>query len=174
MRFAIASAMAIASTRVQPSPRVHRTSTWCGLVVVLMLSAGCSGGESPSLPTNPTPAPTSTPAPTVPSTPSNFSAGYIVSGGDCNATSNSPVSCTFVAQVTGGQAPFTYTWEFHSANLETVTVTGQSVRPTFDCRFSSGEAQFRIYFSLRVDQSGGGTSVNIQNDQRIYRVSGHC
>jgi len=153
----------------------HRFSTWCGLVVVLMLVAGCSGGESGSTPTGPTPAPSPAPTtPTTPSTPSNFSAGYLVSGGDCNATSNSPVSCTFVAQVTGGQGPFTYTWEFHSANLETVTVTGQSVRPTFDCRFSTGEAQFRIYFNLRVDQSGGGPSVNIQNDQRIFRVAGHC
>lgn len=97
-----------------------------------------------------------------------------MSGGDCNAASNSPVSCTFVAQVTGGQAPFTYTWEFRAENLETVTVTGQSVRPTLDCRFSTGQSQFRIYFTLRVDQSGGGASVNVQNDQRIYRAAGHC
>ena len=173
-RFAIAAAVAIGSTRVQPSHLVPRTSAWCGLVVVLMLAAGCSGGESTSSPTGPTPTPTPAPTPTTPSTPSNFTAGYIVSGGDCNATSNSPVSCTFVAQVNGGQGPFTYTWEFHAENLETVTMTGQSVRPTLDCRFSTGESQFRIYFALRVDQSGGGASVNVQNDQRIYRVAGHC
>jgi hypothetical protein len=100
--------------------------------------------------------------------------GYTVSGGDCNATSNSPVSCTFVAQVSGGQGPFTYTWRFWAANLETVTVTGQSVRPTLDCRFSTGEAQFRIYFTLRVDSSSGGAPAELQNDQRVYRVAGHC
>jgi hypothetical protein len=172
MRFATAAAVPTASTRVQPEPVAHRLSAWCGLAVVVMLATGCSGGESASTPTSPTPPPASTP--TTPSTPSNFSAGYIVSGGDCSATSDSPVSCTFVAQVTGGQAPFTYTWEFRAANLERVTMTGQSVRPTFDCRFSTGEPQFRIYFTLRVDQSGGGPSVNIENDQRIYRVAGHC
>lgn len=162
MRFATAAAMA------------QRFSTWCGLVVVLMLAAGCSGGESASTPTSPTPATPTSQTPTTPSSPGNFSAGYIVSGGDCSATSNSPVSCTFVAQVTGGQAPFTYTWTFWAENLETVTVTGQSVRPTLDCRFSTGQSEFRIYFTLRVDQSGGGTSVNLQNDQRIYRAAGHC
>ena len=166
MRFALAAAMAI-----------QRISGWCGLAVVLMLAAGCSGGESGSTPTSPTPpapAPTTPTTPTTPSTPSNFSVGYIVSGGDCNATSNSPVSCTFVAQVNGGQAPFTYTWTFWAANLETVTVTGQEVRPTFDCRFSTAEPQFRIYFTLRVTPSGGGGPAEIQNDQRIYRVAGHC
>src|SRR5262245_21000015 len=164
MPFATAAAMA------------YRFSALCGLAVVVMLAAACSGGESGSTPTSPTPEPT-TPAPTTPTTPStpgNLSAGYIVSGGDCNATSNSPVSCTFVAQVTGGQGPFTYTWRFWSANLETVTVTGQSVRPTLDCKFSTGESQFRIYFTLRVDAANGGGAAELQNDQRIYRVAGHC
>ena len=174
MQFAATAAVARISARDQSSPVGRRISTWCGLAVVLMLAAGCSGSgnESPSTPTAPTPTPT--PTPTTPSTPSNFSVGYIVSGGDCNAASNSPVSCTFVAQVTGGQGPFTYTWTFWAANLETVTMTGQSVRPTLDCRFSTGESQFRIYFTVRVDPSGGGAPAIVQNDQRIYRASGHC
>jgi hypothetical protein len=155
--------------------RARRTAL-CGIVAASMLAAGCSGGDesAPASPTSPTPTTPTSPTPTTPSTPGNFSVGYIVSGGDCNATSNSPVSCTFVAQVTGGQAPFTYTWTFWAENLETVTVTGQSVRPMLDCRFSTGQSQFRIYFTLRVDQSGGGLSANLQNDQRIYRVAGHC
>ena len=172
MRFATAATVPIISTRVKSSPVVHRLSAWCGLAVVLMLAAGCSGGESASAPTGPTPTPTSTP--TTPSTPGNFSVGYIVSGGDCNAASNSPVSCTFVAQVTGGQGPFTYTWTFWAENQERVTMTGQSVRPTLDCRFSTGQSQFRIYFTVRVDPSGGGAAATVQNDQRIYRVPGNC
>jgi len=147
-----------------------RRAVLCGLVAASLFAAGCSGGDE-STPTSPT-GPTTPTTPSTPSTPGNFSARYIVSGGDCNAASNSPVSCTFVAQVTGGQAPFTYTWEFRAANLERVTMTGQSVRPTFDCRFSTGEPQFRIYFTLRVDQSGGGPSVNVENDQRIFRAGG--
>ena len=152
-----------------------RRAAFRGLVAASMLAAGCSGGDedAPASPTSPTPTTTPT-TPATPSTPGNFTVGYIVSGGDCSATSNSPVSCTFVAQVNGGQGPFTYTWRFWAANLETVTVTGQSVRPTLDCRFSTGEPQFRIYFTLRVDRSGGGGPAELQNDQRIYRVAGHC
>jgi hypothetical protein len=155
--------------------RVRRAAL-CGLVAASMLAAGCSGGDenAPTSPTSPTPTTPTPTTPSTPSTPSNFTVGYIVSGGDCSATSNSPVSCTFVAQVNGGQGPFTYTWRFWAANLETVTMTGQSVRPTLDCRFSTGEPQFRIYFTLRVDPSGGGGPAELQNDQRIYRVAGHC
>jgi hypothetical protein len=167
-------AVAIISTRVKPSAVARRIPAWCGVALVLMFAAGCSGSEeAPSTPTGPTPPPASTPPPT-PSAPSNFSVTTIVSGGDCNATSNSPVSCTFVAQVTGGQGPFTYTWEFWSANEQKVTVSGQSARPILDCRVATGVTEFRVYYSVRVDPAGGGAPATAQQDQRVYRVAGHC
>jgi hypothetical protein len=97
----------------------------------------------------------------------------IASGDTCTATSDTPVSCTFVAQVSGGQAPFIYTWTFSSKNGDSLTVQGQEVRPVFGCTFSSGEPDFRAYIALSVTQSGGG-GVTIQNDQKVYRVAGHC
>jgi hypothetical protein len=147
-------------------------ATLCGLVVALMLVTGCGGDEAASLPTGPSSTPSSTPAP--PSNPGALAVQMLASGGTCVAPGDAPVSCTFVAQVSGGQAPYTYTWTFWAGSEGRVTVQGQSVRPTFDCRFSTGESEFRVYMSLRVDQSGGGSSMTINNDQRVYRASGHC
>jgi hypothetical protein len=164
------------SNHVSVLTRVRRAAL-CGLVVTSIFIAGCSGGNenAPASPTSPTPTPSPTPSPT-PATPSNpgaLSVQMIASGDTCTATSDTPVSCTFVAQVSGGQAPFTYTWTFSSANGTSLTVQGQEVRPVFGCTFSSGEPDFRAYIALSVTQAGGG-GVTIQNDQKVYRVAGHC
>ena len=167
----------IMSSHASVLTRVRRAAL-CGLVVTSLLIAGCSGGDenAPASPTSPTPTPTPTPSPTPtpPSNPGTMSVQMVASGDTCTATSDTPVSCTFVARVSGGQAPFTYLWTFSSGNGASVDVQGQEVRPVFGCTFSSAAPDFRAYITLRVTQSGGGGPVTIQNDQKVYRVAGHC
>jgi hypothetical protein len=95
-----------------------------------------------------------------------------VDNGPCVSPSDGPVSCEFVASTTGGQAPFTYNWDFR-APINNIPASGQRVRPTFGCDLTLGSVTFDVTVTLTVRDNTGATATMVER-QQIARASGSC
>jgi len=92
----------------------------------------------------------------------------------CTATATAPVSCTFVGNASGGQAPFTFEWTFRNpTNGVSVIATGQRVTPTLGCNVSVGVPSFNLTIAL-VIRAANGASTTVNGTQQIIRVPNNC
>jgi hypothetical protein len=101
-----------------------------------------------------------------------FTAAMRAENTPCVAPSDAPVSCRFVASTTGGQAPFTYAWDFRTPANNT-QVNGQTVSPTFGCGLSTGTTSFDVQITLTVTDNAGARATAM-NNQQIARAKGAC
>jgi hypothetical protein len=91
----------------------------------------------------------------------------------CTAPSTGQVSCTFVGNASGGQAPFTFSWRF-TANNQVVIAPGQQVRPEIGCGFSmTGVASFNLAIALTIT-AANNASTTVNGTQQIIRAAGNC
>lgn len=147
------------------------------LGAVLSLAAcGGGGGEQVTNTTSTTTSvattTTTTAASTTTTTVPAFTAAWRAENLPCVAPSAAPITCQFVASTTGGQAPFTYGWDFATTTNNTAA-TGQTVRPTITCGLSTGTTSFVLNIVLTVRDATGATAV-VRGDQQIAREKGAC
>jgi len=155
------------------------------IVAMGMLAAtSCGGSTGPtttSTTTTTASATTTTTAPVTTTTTSTTTTSIPVLTGSisvqntpCTATATAPVSCTFVGNASGGQAPYTFTWIFRNpANNATVQATGQQVRPQLGCDIAVGVQTFNVSLTLTI-QPASGSSITVTGTQQIVRAAGNC
>jgi hypothetical protein len=154
------------------------TKTGPAAALVSLLSLVACGGGGGDRVTQTTSTTSSVATTTVASTTTTtiaapvFTTSWRADNTPCVAPSDSPVTCEFVASTTGGQAPFTYNWDFR-APANNTTASGQRVRPTFTCGLSTGTTSFDVTVTLTVRDSAGATATNIER-QQIARARGAC
>ncbi|MGC4085153.1 MAG: hypothetical protein QM736_24305 [Vicinamibacterales bacterium] len=151
---------------------VRRFSALAGLTFATVVIAGCGGSPDigPGTSTTTTSTTTSSTTTTIPT----FSGSIAVQGTPCSAPASGNVSCTFVANVIGGQSPFTFEWVFtNPANGQTVNATGQQVSPALGCGYSSGTSTFNVAIALTITATGGATT-RVDSTQQVGRPAGNC
>lgn len=151
--------------------------TKTGLAVALggLLSfTGCGGSDTVTSTTTTSSVATTTVASTTTTTiaPVAFTAAWRADNTPCVAPSDAQVSCEFIGSTNGGQAPFTFNWDFR-APMNNIPASGQRVRPTFTCGLSSGTTSFDVTVTLTVRDNAGATATMVER-QQIARAKGAC
>lgn len=142
------------------------------LGVLLLLAACGGGGERVTNTTTSTSTSTTTTSTTTTTVPQGFTAAMRAENTPCVAPSAAPVTCRWIASTTGGQAPFTYAWDFRTP-MNNTSVSGQSVSPTITCNLSTGTTSFNVDITLIVTDNTGATA-RAMSDQQIARERGAC
>ena len=144
--------------------------------ILLLAACGGGGGERVTNTTTTTTSTVATTTSTVASTTTTtvpaFTTAFRAENTPCVAPSSAPVTCQFVASTTGGQAPFTYSWDF-STSTNNTGETGQIVRPTITCGLSTGTTSFDLNIRLTVRDTTGATAV-VTGNQQVAREKGAC
>ena len=145
-----------------------RVCRCAAMAAAAFLWASCGGTEPTRTLTTSVPSTSTTTTTSVP----GLSGTIAVQNTPCVAPSDGPVTCTFVASATGGQAPYTYSWKF-TTPTGSVTVTGPQVSPEIGCGFSTGAMTFNLTIALTITPASGSQKV-IDGTQQIGRQSGVC
>ena len=144
----------------------------------LLSLAACGGGDGDTMTNTTTTSSVATTTTTAASTttttiaPAAFTTAWRADNTPCVSPSNAPVTCEFVASTTGGQAPFTYNWDFR-APINNIPASGQRVRPTFGCDLTLGSVTFDVTVTLTVRDNTGATATMVER-QQIARAKGAC
>jgi hypothetical protein len=144
----------------------------------LLSLVACGGGGGDTVTNTTTTSSVATTTSTVASTTTTstvaptFTTAWRADNTPCVAPSDAPVSCEFVASTTGGQSPFTYSWDFRTP-MNNIAASGQSVRPAFTCGLSTGTTSFDVTVTLTVRDNAGLMAMMVER-QQIARAKGAC